>query len=196
LNIMVRIILIRPGSTDYDQQGRIQGNLDVPLNEQGQIEAKRLADELRERGIEVVYTSPDRSARQTAEALAQVLDVRCKTLDQMQNLDFGLWQGMAIEEVRVRQPKVYRQWQEKPENVCPPNGEMLGQAEARAGAVLGRLLKRHKQGTIAMVVPEPMASVVRHCAGHTQLGDLWRACSEHGRWESMDVEPASLVPSR
>ena len=50
---MLSVILIRPGSTDYDEQGRIQGTLDVPLNEQGGVEVARVADELRERGIVV-----------------------------------------------------------------------------------------------------------------------------------------------
>ena len=49
----------------------------------------------------------------------------------MQNLNLGLWQGMQVSEVRYKQPKVYRQWQEQPENVCPPEGEMIEQAEQR-----------------------------------------------------------------
>ncbi len=48
----------------------------------------------------------------------------------MQNLNLGLWQGMQVAEVRHKQPKVYRQWQEQPENVCPPDGEMIEQGRA------------------------------------------------------------------
>ena len=42
-------------------------------------------------------------------------------------MNHGLWQGMIIDEVKRKQPKVYKQWQEHPENVCPPEGEMLAQ---------------------------------------------------------------------
>ena len=54
----------------------------------------------------------------------------------MQNLNQGLWQGMLVEDVRHKQPKVYRQWQEQPENVCPPEGEMLEQADERVRAAM------------------------------------------------------------
>ena len=49
---MLRIILIRPGSTDYDQEGRIQGTLDIPLNERGSAEVARVIEELRHEEID------------------------------------------------------------------------------------------------------------------------------------------------
>src|SRR5438093_9160443 len=83
---MLTVILIRPGSTDFDEQGRIQGTLDVPLNEQGDAEVARLADELRDRGLETVYHSDCASAQQTAEALAAALELKPKRLDNLHNL--------------------------------------------------------------------------------------------------------------
>ncbi len=190
---MVQIILIRPGSTDYDKDGRLQGTLEVPLNEQGTEEVARLIDDLRGRGMDLVYFSPSQSAQQTAEAIAQVLDIRVKKLERLQNLDYGLWQGMLIEDVRVKQPKVYRQWQEQPEIVCPPGGEMLGQADERVEAAMTRLLKRHREGVVGLVVPEPLASLVRRWFDHGELGDLWKANSDHGRWDVLDVGPKALA---
>ena len=52
---MLRIVLIRPGSTDYVDQGRIQGTLDIPLNETGSTEVARLIDELKSWGLEALY---------------------------------------------------------------------------------------------------------------------------------------------
>ena len=124
---MLRIILVRPGSTDYDEQERIQGTLDIPLNAQGMAEVARITQELRDKEIDMVYASPCESAQQTAHAIAEGLDLKWKRLDRLRNLDHGLWQGMQISEVRHKQPKVYRQWQEQPENVCPPEGEMLSE---------------------------------------------------------------------
>lgn len=184
---MVQIVLIRPGSTDYDKFERIQGTLDVPLNEEGSAEVARLIEEIRGRAVEIVYFSPNQSAEQTAEAIAQALDIRTKKLERMQNLDYGLWQGMLIEEVRVKQPKVYRQWQEQPEIVCPPGGEMLSQADERVEAAMTRLLKRHREGVIGIVAPEPLASLIRRWVTHGELGDLWKASSEHGHWEVLEV---------
>jgi probable phosphoglycerate mutase len=187
---MLRIILVRPGATDYDQQERIQGTLDVPLNEQGAAEAAQIVEQLKDKGIEAVYACPCQSAQRTAEAVADGLDVKLKKLDHMQNLDLGLWQGQQVGEVRHKQPKVYRQWQEQPENVCPPEGEMLSEAEERVHTCLTKLLRRHKEGVVALVAPEPLASLVRRFIRHDELGDLWKALQGHGQWELLEVQPA------
>jgi probable phosphoglycerate mutase len=110
----------------------------------------------------------------------------------MHNLDFGLWQGLQVGEVRHKQPKVYRQWQEQPENVCPPEGEMLEQAEDRVRSAMTKLLRRHKEGVIAMMLPEPLASLVRRYIKNDELGDLWKALGSHGCWEVLDVEPVKV----
>jgi len=185
---MSQIILIRPGSTDYDQEERVQGNLDIPLNEQGSAEVARLIEQLAGRQIDAVYAPPCEPARETAKAIAKAFGCRQRKLDRMENLDHGLWQGMKIEEIRRKHPRVYKQWQEQPESVCPPQGETLEHAEQRMEAAIAKLLKRHREGTIVLVLPEPMASLVRRHFDHGALGDLWKAAAEHGRWETFEVD--------
>jgi probable phosphoglycerate mutase len=119
--------------------------------------------------------------------LAEALSAKSKRLSNMQNLDHGLWQGMLIEEVRLKQPKVYRQWQEQPDCICPPEGEMLSEARSRVQAAISKVLKKHKSGTIALVVPEPLASLVRCCFGCGSLGNLWKARTEGENWEVIEV---------
>jgi len=189
---MLRVVLIRPGATDYDLEERIQGVLDIPLNRQGLMEVARAVDQLRDMRIEAIYASPCASAMQTAEILSHDLGARCKKLDRMQNFNLGLWQGLQVSEVRHKQPKVYRQWQEQPENVCPPEGEMIEQAQQRIAAAMTKLLRKHKEGVIGLVVPEPLASLVRQYFKKDELGDLWKALAGHGRWEILDFEPATV----
>ena len=122
---MVQIVLIRPGATEYDQQGRVQGTLDIPLCEDG---------------------------RQEIEVL------------------------------------VYRQWQEQPETVCPPQGETLIAAKQRVQALVAKLLKKHKTDRlVAVVVPEPLASVIRNVLRHDDWGDLWQSATESPQWQVIDV---------
>jgi phosphoserine phosphatase len=188
---MVQILLIRPGSTEYDQQQRVQGTLDIPLCEDGRQEVDVVVNELRGQPIAAVYSSPCQSADQTAETLAQALEVKSKTIDALQNLDLGLWQGMLVSDVKSKQPKVYRQWQEQPETVCPPQGETLSSAKQRVSAALTKLLKKHKADRIiAIVAPEPLASVVRNIVRNEDWGDLWHSTSETAQWQLMDVPEA------
>jgi probable phosphoglycerate mutase len=191
---MVQILLIHPGITEYDQQGRVQGTLDVPLCEDGRQEVEKMVEELRGQPITAIYASPCQAAAQTAEAIGAALDMKVKTLDKLQNVDQGLWQGMLVADVKVKQPKVYRQWQEQPENVCPPQGETLGAAKQRVRSMLAKLLKKHKPASLlAIVAPEPLASVIRNVVCHDQWGDLWHCTLPGARWRLIDVPQTAEV---
>src|SRR5688572_24444403 len=120
---MLRILLIRPGSTDLDEQGRIKGILDIPLSQQGAEQVAKAVGELANLTIDAIYSAPAICCQQTATALAGQRRVKIKRIDGLHNLDHGLWHGKLIDEVRQTQPKVYRQWQDNPELVCPPEGE-------------------------------------------------------------------------
>jgi broad specificity phosphatase PhoE len=190
---MLKIALIRPGTTDYDAQERIQGTLDIPLNEQGLAEAAQTAEDLRDKGLEVIYAPPSEPAFHTAQTISETLDIKMRKLVRMENLNQGLWQGMLVKDVRRKHPKVYRQWQEQPENVCPPEGEMLGAAEQRVRLAMLKLLKRHKEGMIGICVPEPLLSLVRRFIVHGELGDLWKPTNGHGRVEILQIEPEEVL---
>jgi probable phosphoglycerate mutase len=189
---MTQFILVRPGSTDYDQQGRIQGNLDIPLNEQGNTEVAKAIDELKHQGIRILYCCGCAAARQTAEALSTALGAKLKEMDNMQNLNHGLWQGMLIDEVKRKQPTVYRQWQEQPECMRPPGGETIGEARQRVKAAITKIARKHKDDVVGLVVPEPLASMVRAELRSDELGDLWRATQDHGVWEVIDNATATV----
>jgi broad specificity phosphatase PhoE len=191
---MSQVVLILPGATDYELQGRIHGDLDIPLCDEGREEVQRVCRELQDLGIEVIYTSCCSSAVQTAETIGKALGVKVKKLENLQNLDHGLWQGLLIDEVKQKQPRVYRQWQEQPESVCPPEGETIEHARQRLETALAKVLKKHKDDVFGLVVPEPLASLVREYLGETELGDLWRATCEHGRWGLIAVEGTSAKP--
>jgi probable phosphoglycerate mutase len=191
---MVQIVLIRPGATEYDQQGRVQGTLDIPLCEDGRQEVEVLVRELRDQRIAAIYASPCQSTEQTGEALSQAIDIKLKTVDTLQNLDQGLWQGMLVADVKSKQPKVYRQWQEQPETVCPPQGETLIAAKQRVQALVTKLLKKHKSdGFVAVIAPEPLASVIRNVLRHDDWGDLWQSATESPQWQVIDVPEAAAV---
>jgi len=193
---MLKILLIRTGNTEYECQGRIQGTLDVPLSEEGQRQIESLIEPLRELPIDVLYYAPCRATQQSAEILTQQLSiVKAKKLDALHNLDHGLWQGMLLEDVKVKQPKVYRQWQEHPETVCPPDGETLQQARERLQRSLTKLAKKHKQGTVGILVPEPLASLLHCLLLHEAVGGLWRVNGDQSPpWELIEMPAEVLSP--
>jgi probable phosphoglycerate mutase len=190
---MTQIVLIRPGATEFNEQGRVTGTLDIPLSETGAGEVARASEQLRELGLNALYCSPGVSARQTADAIGQILGIKSKILPNMQNLNHGLWQGMLIDDIRRKHPKVFRQWQEMPESIRPPEGEMIEEARSRIQTTLRKLLKKQKQTRIGLVVPEPLATLVRSCLDLTPPRDMLTADGEHCTWESLEVEPTALA---
>lgn len=190
---MLRLIIVRPGSTDFDEQGRIKGTLDVPLNDSGERQVRETVVSLHAEHIDAIYTGPCKAARQTAEQLARHAQTKVKVDDRLHNLDLGLWSGRRIEDLRHSQPRVYRQWQEHPETVCPPGGETLEEAQRRLKKSIVRVIRKHRQGTVAIVLMEPAAALVRSWLLATNVGDLWKAECECGKWDSIEVEPKLMT---
>ena len=184
---MLNILLIRTGSTEYASQGRVQGTLDVPLSEDGRNQVEIIADQIQDQQILAMYTGPCRATQQSAEILAERLNLKTKTVDDLRNLDHGLWQGMLIEDVKQKQPKVYRQWNEHPETVCPPEGESLQEVRERLQIALSKIAKKQKSGTIAVVVSEPVTSVLKNVLRDDELGNLWAV--EDGGDSSWELIP-------
>lgn len=184
---MLTIALIRPGASEYDSQGRVQGNLDVPLSTDGALQVERVALELGGAELKVIYAPQCEPAWETCQRLAARLEIKPKPLDDMQNLNHGLWQGLLIDEVKRKHPKVFRQWQDNPASVCPPEGETLAEAQERVQACLSKLVKKHKDGRIGLVLPEPIASLVKSYFGLFELRDLWHAGADAPAWEWIEA---------
>lgn len=186
---MIRIVLVRPGCTDFDQQGRIKGSLNIPLCEDGAKQVAHLATLLADLPFDTIYTAPCQSAQQTAGLLAASRRLKPKLVDELKNVDHGLWHGKRIEEVKLTQPRVYRQGLEHGDTICPPGGESIAEGRERVGPWLLKMLKKHKSGVVCCVVPEPLASVIACQLQHCELDDLWEAELDDAAWQVFEVIP-------
>ena len=104
-------------------------------------------------------------AQATATAIAEALHVKLKPLRGMQNLNHGLWQGMCIDEVKRRQPTVYRQWQDQPESSAPPRAKRWARRPSASIGCSKSCSSGIARGSSRLVVPEPLASLVKGPAG-------------------------------
>ena len=139
-------------------QDRVQGTLDLPLTNRGNAQVDEIVDTLRPLELDVIYASPTEPALFTARRIAEELDVPLKVLDRLANVDLGLWQGLSRSEIRQKQPRVFRQWEDAPESVCPPDGEKCEEAISRIQRALRKPLRR--RGSYAIVASEPIASLI------------------------------------
>lgn len=180
------LIVIRSAATDYDLQGRVRGSLDIPPSAEGLAEVMSVAERLSSAPPEAIYTSPTACGTQTGRIIGNRCGVTPKRLDLLANLDLGLWQGKLVSEIRRLQPRLYRQWQDDPWSVAPPEGELLEEARGRVEEAVERVFKRHPDGRIALVVPAPLDAIVRWLVAGTPLGDLWERNPEE--------DPLAVLP--
>jgi len=157
---MAIVVLVRPGATAFERQDRIEGSLSLPMCESCVTEMEQLAEAMpREAAPQVVLCGPAESARMTAESLGGWLGVPVRPIDGLANINLGLWQGLPEDEVRRKQPRLMKQFEDNPLAVCPSGGETIGEFVARVGESLERPLR--KFDAIAIVMAEPGASLVR-----------------------------------
>jgi broad specificity phosphatase PhoE len=167
------LIVIRSGVTDYEVQGRIRGTVDLPLCAAGVAEAEHAAAALTGSPVIAVYTAEERCAAETAMIVGRSMGLKSRSVAQLHNLDQGLWQGMLVDEIRRKQPRLCRQWQDNPWAVAPPEGELLEEACERIEGALEKILRRHAEGRVVLVVPEPLDRIVRWIVAGESMGDLW-----------------------
>jgi broad specificity phosphatase PhoE len=148
---MTRLILCRHGETDWNVEGRYQGQDDPPLNGQGVAQARQLAEELRDVGLEVLYSSPLRRALQTAEVVATTLGLPLNVDRRLMEIHQGDWQGRLRAEIAARYPALFRRWQSEPWAVTPPGGENLARVQSRVYAALDEILTCHPDDCVGLV---------------------------------------------
>lgn len=155
---MTKIILVRHGQTEWNRNERFRGHADIPLNATGKRQAeatgKRVASEWRPSAI---YTSPLSRAVDTGQAIADHLAksfqarVPVQAIPDLSDIDYGDWQGLTPEEARLRWPTEINAWYISPQTVHIPSGESLEDLRLRAMRVVGQLIERHAEETIAIV---------------------------------------------
>ncbi|RMG38764.1 MAG: histidine phosphatase family protein [Planctomycetota bacterium] len=174
---MPTVVIVRSGETDYDSEHRVQGVLDLPLTAHGVSQVRELAAKLTPMCLEVVYCGPSEQARQTARILAEELGCELRVLAELANLNQGLWQGLRVEEIRRKYPRLFKQWRDRPDVVCPPSGETSDEAVARIHRALARPLRRKHR--FAIVASEPLATILVCELQHRPV-DFSRLYSENG----------------
>ncbi len=142
--------LLRHGRTAHTPERRFSGSSDLDLSDLGRADAASAAQALAGRGIDVIVSSPLRRCRQTAGAVAEVLDLGIEVDRDLRELDFGGWEGLTAAEALAAAPLAFRRWQASPD-VRPPGGESIADVSARVAAARTRILERHAGRTVLLV---------------------------------------------
>jgi broad specificity phosphatase PhoE len=145
------IILIRHGQTAWNTEEVFRGQVDIELDETGLKQAGLLAEYLNPRKLEAVYSSPLKRAVRTAEAIASRHGLAVEITPGLNDIDFGEWQGLSLQEVRTRFSELLEMWVTDPPRVRIPSGESLDDVRQRALALVNQVVEKHVGKEIALV---------------------------------------------
>ena len=146
----MKLYLIRHGQTDWNVAGKIQGSTDIPLNDMGRRQAACLARGMEKRPVEKVFTSTLSRAYETGLAIGKSQNVPVERLEGLEEVGYGVWEGMTTEEIQEKYPKELELWYNSPVDVAPPEGESQVQVYDRCGRALETILAK-AQGDVAIV---------------------------------------------
>jgi probable phosphoglycerate mutase len=178
---MTRILLVRHATNDLSEAGVLAGwTPDVHLNTQGRAEAAALARRLSAATIDTVCSSPLERTVETAEILAGPHALPVQVREQLGEVRYGRWTGVALEKLRRR--RLWRHVQFTPSTMRFPGGESVREAQARVVAELEELRAAHPDQTVVVVShADIIKSAVAYYIGlHLDL------------FQRLVVQPASL----
>ena len=144
----VRLFLVRHGETDHNKRGLALGRADVPLNDHGQKQVRKLASATAHEPLTAVYSSPLRRALDTATAIADMQGLPVQVQESLVEMDIGEAEGLPYEEVRKRYPNIMTV------DGCRdilPNAERMLDVQRRAWGFVEKMQRNHSREGVAVV---------------------------------------------
>ena len=171
---MTELWLVRHGQTDWNVVRRFQGNSDTLLNDTGIAQAQTLAATLDGQSFAALYASPLQRAYQTAEVLADHLQLSIQTDDDLVEACHGDWEGMLWTDIKVQYPKLLSQRSVDPVYTRPPgDGETVAEVAARMTAAATRIAQRHPQEKVLIASHGLSLAALICCARGVSLKEVF-----------------------
>jgi broad specificity phosphatase PhoE len=154
---MTCLLLIRHGQTEWNVEGRYQGQKDPPLNDTGIEQAHSLAKNLCD--FHTVYTSPLQRCLQTAKIIAGSQTIHSD--HRLMEINQGLWEGQLYRDIVASHPVELDLWENHPWQFSPPGGENLRQVQARVIEAIEDIRLLHSGQTIVVVTHQLPLRIIK-----------------------------------
>ena len=164
-----RLIALRHGETAWNVEARLQGQLDIPLNDRGREQARRAARWLADEGIDVVVSSDLARAHATAEAIASFNQCPLLTESGLRERSFGSFQGYTHAEVSELWPAEALRWRQRDPDFAPGDGETLRTFYARCVEAILRVVEAHAGKTVVVVTHGGVLDCLYRAASRVDL---------------------------
>jgi broad specificity phosphatase PhoE len=184
----MRFYAVQTGETTWEKQARLDSLTGAPLSEKGRQDSRRMGMELAPHEPTVIYASGGQAEQETAGLLAEQLDLKIKHEDRLCEIDYGLWQGLTKDEIKRRQPRLHRQWQESPASTRPPGGETLQEAQQRLVAAIRDITRKEKKQSPILVLRPMVMGLLRCRLAKRPIENIWSFTQTDFAWTPFDFD--------
>jgi len=188
---MTHLILVRHGKTDWNKDGRVQGQLDIPLNSEGKEQIQAIISGLANlkgiKRIDALYSSRLSRSVETASGIGRVYGLKIGKLGELNELNQGVWQGLLEKQIKVRHKKLYSIWKTKPSSTKPPKGEAMAEAYTRVMSAVKKLVKRHTGKTVCIVTHEIVSAIIKCYYKKIEVDKIWENIPKNATLEMLEI---------
>ncbi len=160
LLFMLKLYLVRHGESAWNQLHLYTGQRDVPLSEDGLLQAQRLGERIRELELAEIYASPLLRAQDTAKPAAALKNMPLRLDARLAEIHHGAWEGNPASVIEQQYAETYSAWRSQPHTVTMPEGESLNDVGRRVDAFLHDLYAEHFDGNILIVSHDAVLRVI------------------------------------
>jgi broad specificity phosphatase PhoE len=185
---MIKFCLIRHGQTDWNLEGRYQGQSDVSLNETGRLQAFEIARQLQSQSFAAIYASDLKRAQETAEIIADLLKLPYSTDPRLREINQGDWEGQQVEVIKARYSELWNKRTIDPASVRPPGGETVGEVAKRAFEVMDDLGHRYPGAKVLIVSHGLTLATILCKVRRVPIGQAYRLIPENAEVIWIDWE--------
>lgn len=156
---MTSVILIRHGETEWNKEKRVQGQIDIPLSEEGKKQAKALSEKLKTLSVDHIYSSTLKRARETAKIISKNVSIDVITDPRLNERNYGVYEGALWTDV----DKKYTEKGINFHSTTPPQGENPERFIKRVLESFTDIVTKHTRQTIGIICHSGVLHVlIRH----------------------------------
>jgi len=146
----MKLFLIRHGQTDWNLKGKIQGSCDIELNHTGMKQAEELSNKILEEGYKFskIYSSLQRRAVKTAEILSLATNLDYISIEGLEEMNLGKWEGLSWTDVKEKYQMEYEQWYINRRYTRTPRGESYQDLLERVLAVIHKIINENCEDVV------------------------------------------------
>jgi broad specificity phosphatase PhoE len=184
---VTRLLLARNGRTDWNDEGRYQGQSDPPLNAEGWRQAEQLAARLRDEPLVAVFSSDLRRAEDTARAIAELHRLSVRIDPRLREIHQGRWDGMLYDEIVAQDGDLLRAWETHPLGARPPGGESLDEVRSRVVAAAQDIVDEFPGQVVCLVSHKVSLTVLRCVITGEDLERALQVLPSNATYVALDV---------